>query len=262
MKKLYFINLFLFLAASIFLKISFADEKAYQEMLSQAKEVKPFIREKYIEEQTAYYKEEINKRLGGALDESGKNKLISDLLEPQLENHKLIKYQTNWYNLNFKKLLNVASICYAAADIQCVTPIYILADRFDFSSLGSSLITGDGLFNRKTTIRDFPVMYLAIQCSEKAIPALEHIIYNKELGLDLRLEAIATLRRIDEKKGVSAAMVVEDDFTGLMRDILTEFLKDPSPDVEPWAVVLRYDRQMRERVEKHVRRQAGDAKAK
>jgi len=253
MKKIYIIFPFLILA-SILLKISSADEKAYQEMLARAKDAKSFSREKYIEEQTAHYKEEINKRLGGALEEQTKNTVVSELLKPHLEQHEM-----DWANNNFKKMLNAASVCYAAADIQCVTPIYMLSDHFDFSSLGFERYYGHSL--KKETLFDFPIMYLAIQCGEKSVPALEYVIYNKEIRLDLRLQAIATLRLIDEKKAISAAMVAEDDFTGLMRDVLTEYLKDPSPYPAPWAVVGRYDRNMREKVEKHIRRKVGEAKA-
>ena len=167
--------------------------------------------------------------------------LFLNKANPTESGEKLSKYlQANYSNINwnsdYTKTLDIAALCYAAAEIQCPTPIALYADQFEFSLFAYENYFGKGRVEDR--LEDYPFMFLAVQCGPQSIPALQSIILDPERRAELRLKAIATLMKIDPEAALSSALRIQDELNPEMRSSLTSYLENPR--TEPWEVVVRF----------------------
>ncbi len=131
------------------------------------------------------------------------------------------------------KLLDLSALCYAAADIQCPTPIALFPELFDHSIFAYEKYYGNTKVDDR--LEDYPFMFLAVQCGQRAVPLLREMILNKECRAELRVKAVATLMKIDTDEAQKSAMEMMDESTDEIHTILSLYLKNPT--VEPWDVI-------------------------
>ncbi|MFB3789074.1 MAG: hypothetical protein ACE15F_22160 [bacterium] len=137
--------------------------------------------------------------------------------------------------------MDLAALCYAAAEIQCPTPMALYADQFDFSLFAYEKYFGKSRVEDR--LEDYPFMFLAVRCGPQSIPALQSIILDPEKRPELRLKAIATLMKIDPEAAIASALRIQDELNPEMRSILTSYLENPQ--TEPWDVVVRFSSRSR-----------------
>ncbi len=168
---------------------------------------------------------------------------------------KLSKYlQANYSNIDwnsdYTKTLDIAALCYAAAEIQCPTPIALYADQFEFSLFAYEKYFGKSRVEDR--LEDYPFMFLAVRCGLKSIPALQSIILDPEKRPELRLKATATLMKVDPEAAISSALRIQDELNPEMRSILTSYLENPQ--TEPWDVLVRFSSRSRAIMERKTQK--------
>lgn len=174
---------------------------------------------------------------------------------PAESGERLSKYfQANYSNINwnsdYTKTLDIAALCYAAAEIQCPTPIALYTDQFEFSLFAYEKYFGKGRVEDR--LEDYPFMFLAVQCGPQSIPALQSIILDPEKRPELRLKAIATLMKVDPEAAIASALRIQDELNPEMRSILTSYLENPQ--TEPWDVLVRFSSRSRAIMERKTQK--------
>ncbi|MBN2326870.1 MAG: hypothetical protein JXR73_06930 [Candidatus Omnitrophica bacterium] len=150
-------------------------------------------------------------------------------------------------NQRIKDNMEIAALCYAAAEIKCATPIVMYPQMFRFSICIERYISKKKIEDR---LEDYPFMHLAVRCGRKSIPALKQLIFDPE-NHENRLIAIAVLMKIDPQEARGAALKIQDDLSPEMRSILLSYLENP--EVAPWDMFAMFSSRGRAMME-HARR--------
>jgi len=197
------------------------------------------IRQEYVKNKTTAYKDILNE-----MKERGEPSLVCD----QYIRHQVLlevpKDEFDWVN-HPEKPLNMAAICFAAADFESTVPLDLLGGYFDFSTIGPESSYFTRLVplgkDRATTLSDYPLMYLADACGKKSTPFLQKIVESPAISEDVRLKAFAMLCSIDAAECGRIVSVFSSTLSEEGRSWLQEFIEDPL--VDPWMVPVIYTKE-------------------
>ncbi|HPP01854.1 MAG TPA: hypothetical protein PLX83_14830 [bacterium] len=146
--------------------------------------------------------------------------------------------------------LRLAALCEVSAAVKNVKAIALLERQFDVSthfSLPVSLSSTrqfEQEQEKAKSLRDYPVLNLAMACGPEAIPSLRQIILNPEIAPRARMAAFAALYHIDQEKAEEVQTSLLNSFDADWRECFQQYLANPV--LEPW----KYPVPQNERVEK------------
>jgi len=190
------------------------------------------VRLQYIEKQVGCYSDQLNIMKNNGETFAAMEARIAQLLQEQQW-----KDGQDLYD-HPEKFLNKAALCLVAAQIESTIPLDLLADEFGFCvlSLTSYIRTYKTTLPPAPRLCDYPLMFLATECSEKSVPCLKKIIRTgKEFSnpgeathWDLvRLQALIILRKINEQEAVGEV----PEFTSTLSEqgliAFQNYLNDP-----------------------------------
>mgnify|MGYP000849211223 CR=1 FL=1 len=146
--------------------------------------------------------------------------------------------------------LRLAALCEVSAAVKNVEAVSLLGSYFDFNT-HFSLPTGSSALQqfeqeqeKNKSLRDYPVLNLAMACGPEAIPSLRQIILNPEIAPRARMAAFAALYHIDQEKAEEVQTSLLNSFDADWRECFQQYLANPV--LEPW----KYPVPQNERVEK------------
>ncbi|MFH1739863.1 MAG: hypothetical protein ABIH23_12700 [bacterium] len=225
------------------------------------------LREQYVEELKVAYRTQLEE-----MKTRGEPQMILDEHIRQILAPLLPEEPSDWNN-NPEKGLHAGAICLIAAEFKSTVPFPLLANRFDFSTreTGRLKFTSPSAetarrrlgTNGPTTLRDYPLMYLAQVCGKDSSPFLKRIIESEEIPFETRLRAFAVLYGLDRTEAESIEPTFVSTLGARPKEALQKYLENPR--VEPWKIpgvysaryqaMLDKSEKFKERVEE--RRQQG-----
>lgn len=146
--------------------------------------------------------------------------------------------------------LRLAALCEISAAVQNVEAVSLLGSYFDLSThfglpvRSSALQQFEQDQEKAKSLRDYPVLNLAMACGPDAIPALQQIILNPEIAPHARMTAFAALYHIDQEKAGEVQTGLLSSLDDEWRESFQRYLTNPV--LEPW----KYPEPQNERVEK------------
>ncbi len=146
--------------------------------------------------------------------------------------------------------LRLAALCEVSTAVQNVEAIALLGRQFDISThfrlpvRSSALQQFEQEQEKAKSLRDYPVLNLAVALGAEAIPALQQIILNPEIAPRARMTAFAALYHIDQEKAGEVQTALLSSFDAEWRECFQRYLANPV--LEPW----KYPVPQNERVEK------------
>lgn len=244
------ILVFLILLNGYFVQADEINLDRYKKLSEQREYYLPFktlVEEKKNEFLAEYYKKSVN-----AISQEEKEHFVENLLKSYLgdyrpfinENEPKVKYLDD----RMHKIV-AAAICYAACEIQSVTPIYFFKEDFSFEIEGVSLYyTVHSKPSADITLKDFPVMYLAFTCKEKSITPLTYMINNSQLSKNGKVQAFAIMCQIDNKEASSLYDQIKKQLSEEECSWYTQIIKNPV--INPWKVPLVFSSRYKSLIEK------------
>ncbi|MFB3786011.1 MAG: hypothetical protein ACE15F_06540 [bacterium] len=171
-----------------------------------------------------------------------------DMLEAMGRKKDTVEPNTLERDLQVK--LRLAALCEVSAVVQNVEAIALLGRQFDLSTYFSLPVSSSSTRQfeqeqeKAKSLRDFPVLNLAMACGPEAIPALRLIILNPEIAPHARMTAFAALYHIGQQNAQEVQTALLSSFDADWRECFQQYLANPV--LEPW----KYPVPKNERVEK------------
>lgn len=146
--------------------------------------------------------------------------------------------------------LRLAALCEVSAAVKNVEAIALLERQFDVSTHFSLPVSSSSTRQfeqeqeKAKSLRDYPVLNLAVASGPEAIPALLMIVLNPEIAPRARMTAFAALYHINREKAEDIQTGLLSSFDAEWRECFQRYLANPV--LEPW----KYPAPQNERVEK------------
>lgn len=171
-----------------------------------------------------------------------------DMLEAMVQKKDTVEPNTLERDLQVK--LRLAALCEVSAAVKNLEAIPLLERQFDLSTHFSLPVSSSSTRQfeqepeKAKSLRDYPVLNLAVACGSEAIPALRLIVLNPEIAPRARMAAFAALYHINRDNAQQVLTALLSSFDAEWQECFQRYLTNPV--LEPW----KYPVPQNERVEK------------